>query len=165
MSVSPVPEIIVPRPLLVTLFGIVIALAAGVLWRRWRRAQLRAKRQLAALEFAEQLDALESQFLQVASATGMPRGLRWKQCEMGDKRVFAVDRVSGELYALVETTVSFEAIPGGGMEDVEAVGNLRSATAIFVHRQGDWATDGRVVFNLEPAQAAEHYQESLAVWE
>lgn len=51
------------------------------------------------------------------------------------------------------------------MEDVEAVSNLRCATAIFVHRLGRWTTDGRVVFNLEPPQALERYQASLAAFE
>ncbi|HYO25559.1 MAG TPA: hypothetical protein VEQ85_11500, partial [Lacipirellulaceae bacterium] len=67
----------------------------------------------------------------------------------------------GELYALVGVTVSFEAVAGGGMEEVEAVGNLRAATAVFVHRGGRWTTDGRVVFNLSPEAALAHYQESL----
>ena len=75
--------------------------------------------------------------------------------------MFAVDRVSGELYAFVAATISFSAIEGGGMEEVEAVGNLRAATAVFVHRDGRWTTDGRVVFNLDPAGAVSHYAESI----
>ena len=58
-------------------------------------------------------------------------------------------------------TISFEAIPGGGMEDVEAVGNLRYATAFFVHRNNAWTTDGRAAFNLEPPEALKHYEKSL----
>jgi hypothetical protein len=76
--------------------------------------------------------------------------------------VFAVDRVTGELYAFVAATVSFSAIEGGGMEEVEAVSNLRAATAVFVHREGRWTTDGRVVFNLGPDAAVSHYVETLA---
>ena len=67
--------------------------------------------------------------------------------------LFAVDDATGDLIALVAATVSFEAIEGGGMEDVEAVGNLRSATAVFMHRGAGWITDGRVIFNLEPPEA------------
>ena len=65
------------------------------------------------------------------------------------------------LYALVAATISFEAIEGGGMEDVEAVGNLRSATAVFLHRDRQWTTDGRVIFNLEPAEALARFDATL----
>lgn len=115
------------------------------------------------LQFESLLNDLQLEFLAAAAATGKPRGLRWKECDLGDDRLFAQDRANGDLYALVGATISFEAVAGGDMEDVEAVGNLRAATAIFVHRQGRWTTDGRVVFNLEPAQALERYQESLAL--
>jgi hypothetical protein len=75
--------------------------------------------------------------------------------------LFAVDEASGELVALVATTISFAAIEGGGMEDVEAVSNLRSATATFVHRRHAWSTDGRVIFNLEPAEAIAKFAGAL----
>jgi len=113
------------------------------------------------LEFTDQREALQNELLAAAAATGKPRGLRWKQCELHPGQLFACDRVSRELIALVGTTVSFEAIPGGDMEDVEAVSNLRSATAVFFHRWGRWTTDGRVVFNLEPPQALQHFSQSL----
>ncbi len=141
--------------------GAAIALVAGWLWRRWRTAQQEAKCQLAILQFSDLLGDLQHEFLTAAEATGKPRGLHWKQCDLGEARLFARDSASGELIALVGATISFEAIAGGDMEDVEAVGNLRFATAIFVYRQGKWTTDGRVVFNLEPAQALERFQESL----
>lgn len=146
----------------VILVGLVLALVAGVLWRRWRAAQQEAIRQLAQLEFVEQQPALATTLLEAAAKTGKPRGLSWEKCKLGDDHVFAVDRTTGDLYALVEATISFAAIPGGGMEDVEAVGNLRYATAVFVHRDGNWSSDGQVVFNLEPAQALERFAESLA---
>jgi len=141
--------------------GVVAALVAGWLWRRWRAAQKSAQQQLAILQFSELRDYLQSQFLAAADATGKPRGLRWKNCELHDTQLFATDRTNGELYALTGVTVSFEAIPGGDMEDVEAVSNLRSATAIFTHRNNHWTTEGRVVFNLEPSQALEHYKDTL----
>jgi len=141
--------------------GTLVALGAGWLWRRWRTAQQQAKQQLAILLFDEKLGELQIEFLSAASATGKPRGLRWKQSDLGETRLFAKDLASGELIALVGATISFEAIAGGDMEDVEAVGNLRFATAIFAYRRGKWTTDGRVVFNLEPAQALERFQDSL----
>jgi hypothetical protein len=65
------------------------------------------------------------------------------------------------LVALVGVTIGFEAIEGGGMEDVEAVGNLRAATAVFTHNGRDWTTTGRAVFNLEPREVLERYRSSL----
>jgi len=63
--------------------------------------------------------------------------------------------------AFVGLTVSFEAVEGGGMEDVPAVGNLRAATALFRHDGRAWQTDGRVLFNLEPAEAVAYYEREL----
>jgi hypothetical protein len=54
------------------------------------------------------------------------------------------------LRALVAIEVCFEAIEGGGMEEVEAVSNVRAATAEFLHDGTVWTTEGRVFFNLAP---------------
>ena len=62
---------------------------------------------------------------------------------------------------MVAVTIGFEAVEGGGMEDVEAVGNLRAATAVFRVERGNWATDGRPLFNLNPAEAIAYYQDNL----
>ncbi len=147
----------------IVLVGVALALAAGWLWRRWRAVQLQAQRQLARLQFADERAELEAMFLKAAAATGKPRGLNWENCQFGDDHVFAVDRVTGELFAMVGATISFTAIPGGDMEDVEAVSNLRYATAVFVYRRGSWHSNGQAMFNLEPAQAVQHYEESLSL--
>ena len=55
----------------------------------------------------------------------------------------------------------FEAIEGGGMEDVEAVGRLRAATAIFFYDGKKWTTSGRALFNLNPSEAIRHYRHEL----
>jgi hypothetical protein len=75
--------------------------------------------------------------------------------------VLARDRANGELIGLVGATISFEAIAGGGMEEVEAVGNLRAATAIFTWTGHEWTTPGKAVFNLEPGEVLERYRDSL----
>ncbi len=147
----------------IVLVGVALALAAGWLWRRWRAAQLQAQRQLARLQFADERAELEAMFLKAAAATGKPRGLAWEKCQLGDEHVFAVDRVTGELFAMVGATISFTAIAGGDMEDVEAVSNLRYATAVFVYRRGSWHSNGQAVFNLEPAQTVQRYEESLSL--
>ena len=47
------------------------------------------------------------------------------------------------------------------MEDVEAVSNLRAATAVFRHEDGEWKTDGRPRYNLNPVEVIERYQNEL----
>jgi hypothetical protein len=142
--------------------ALLVVVAAALMVRRQSAARRRRRRELAIAEFDAARPGLEPEFLAAASATGRPRGLRWTACRLEGPPLFAADRVSDELYALVGATVSFAAVEGGGMEDVEAVGNLRAATAVFVHRKGVWTTDGRAVFNLDPAGTLNHYRESLA---
>lgn len=140
----------------------VIAMAVFFIWRRWDAAQRVIQRERAIQQFDQDRGNLAKQFLAVAAATGKPRGLRWKSVDLSGRPVFATDLANGELVALIAATISFEAIEGGDMEDVEAVGNLRSATAVFVAHNGDWTTDGRVIFNLEPAEAMQRFQSALA---
>ena len=80
-----------------------------------------------------------------------------------DEVTYARHRQTGELCAFVGATIAFEAIEGGGMEDVEAVGNLRAATAVFRLDRGRWQTDGRAIFNLNPAEAIAYYQDNLVM--
>jgi hypothetical protein len=142
--------------------GLVVAIVvAAVTWRRLRAAARRARRQRAMPEFEVRREELAAGFLQAAAATGKPRGLRWTSVELTGSPAFAVDSASGALCAFVGATISFEAVEGGDMEEVEAVGNLRSATAVFVFRRGEWTTDGRVIFNLEPAEAIQRFQSAL----
>jgi hypothetical protein len=142
------------------LLAIVAVAATVALLGRRRRAKKEEQRRSAIPLFAARRDELSERFLRAASATGKPRGLRWKAVEPSGTPLFATDP-SGVLYALAGATISFEAIEGGGMEDVEAVGNLRSATAVFVHRDGEWTTDGRVIFTLEPAEAIARFDGAL----
>ena len=108
-----------------------------------------------------QKDHLAEQFLEAASATGKPRGLRWKDCQMVNGVLFARDVPTRELQALVGVLISFEAIEGSDMEDVEAVGNLKSATAVFFFRHGRWHSNGRALFNMNPDEAMEHFKAQL----
>jgi hypothetical protein len=139
----------------------VLLVVAGLLWLPVR-ARLR-ERQLARArrEFHRHREHLEARFLQLAARSGKPRGLDWVRCDFDDDVVYARHRHSGELSAFVGVTIGFEAIEGGGMEEVEAVGNLRAATAVFRVERGAWATDGRALFNLNPAEAVAYYQDNL----
>jgi hypothetical protein len=112
-------------------------------------------------QFSLRREWLEADFLKLAGLRGIPRGLRWVDCEFDNDIQFARDRNSGQLRALVAATIRFEAIEGGGMEDVEAVGNLRAATTLFFYEGKKWTTSGRALFNLNPAEAIQHYRHEL----
>jgi len=109
-------------------------------------------------EFHAARTALEEQFLETAGASGRPRGLRWIECRFYGEPAFAREASSGRLQALIGVSIRFEAIEGGGMEEVEAVGNVRAATAVFRYEQDHWTTDGRAVFNLDPQQTITHFR-------
>jgi hypothetical protein len=136
----------------------------AVAWLLWALARpgLFARRVGRALrDFTRDRQRLEHDFIAAAAATGKPRGLSWKECGFQPDVVLARDRANGEFVGLVGVTISFEAIEGGGMEDVEAVGNLRAATAVFNWNGREWTTRGRAVFNLEPREVLERYRDSL----
>lgn len=139
-----------------------LALVIGwFIWRPIRRSMQEAQLSQAREDFHRQRERLEAKFLELAAASGRPRGLRWINCDFEDDVAYARDRRSGELAALVGVTISFEAVPGGPMEDVEAVGNLRAATAVFRLQKDRWQTDGRAVFNLNPADTIAYYRDDL----
>jgi hypothetical protein len=143
-------------PVLLLGFAIVVAVTWG--WIVWRRRNAAARFRAAVESFPKQ-HGLGELFLTAANATGKPRGLRWKSCELQGEPIFATGD-AGEIYGLSGATIGFEAIPGGDMEDVEAVSDIRYVTAVFVYREGCWQTDGRALFNLEPAQALERLAET-----
>lgn len=150
--------------------GLLVAIASVLIAYFWVWPRRRAKAEQARLisarrQFAFRREWLEAQFLTLAGKSGRPRGLEWADCEFDDGVAFARDRVSGELRALVGVTISFQAIEGGGMEDVEAVGDLRAATAVFRFDGKQWTTDGRAVFNLNPAETIRWYQHELEIFE
>lgn len=142
---------------------VVAGLAAGwwIARRKPRRASIERARRL----FHLQRERAEHRFFVLAAQSGKPRGLEWVECEFDDGVSFARDRHSGRLRALVGVTIRFKAVEGGGMEDNPNVGNLRAASAVFHLDGDDWSSDGRVLFNLNPAQAIEHYRQELEVVE
>ena len=71
----------------------------------------------------------------------------------------ARERVGGQIVALVPVTVSFEAVEGGAMEGVEAVGTLRYATAVFAFERNHWTTAGATLFNMNPVEALDHFKQ------
>jgi hypothetical protein len=112
--------------------------------------------------FVRQRPQLEAEFFQAVSASGKPRGLRWKGCEWASDVELARERASGQLAALVGITIQFEAVEGSDMEGLPAVANLRNASAVFFFQDGRWHTTGKTLFNLNPDEALErlatHYE-------
>jgi hypothetical protein len=117
--------------------------------RAWRKR--RATR--AVRSFRLQREQLEAQFFRQAASLGKPRGLRWLECDWLDTVTFGRDVKSGMLTAFAGVNIRFEAIEGGDMEGLEAVGMVRDAAALFHYHRGRWGTGGRALFNLNPADA------------
>lgn len=105
--------------------------------------------------FKLQREQLEARFFDLASHIGKPRGLRWVDCDWLADVTFARDKESGLLTAFVAVNIRFEAIEGGGMEDVAAVSTIRDAAAVFHYNKGRWGTGGRALFNMNPTDAIE----------
>jgi hypothetical protein len=141
-----------------------VATAAGYFfgWLPMRARQREQRLVKARKDFHLRREQLEARFLTRASNSGKPRGLRWVDCDFDNEITYARDKRTGQLSAFVGVTISFEAIEGGGMEHVEAVGNLRAATAVFnLDENMVWHTDGRAIFNLNPVEAVQYYQANL----
>jgi hypothetical protein len=151
--------------MLLGLLGLILLIAmAAVSYAAVGR--LRAKRRESRMaearrSFQLRREWLEADFLTLASSSGRPRGLGWANCDFSNEVCFARDRATGNLRALVGVTIQFEAIEGGGMEDVEAVVNLRAATAVFQFEGDHWETAGRAIFNLNPDETIRHFQHEL----
>jgi hypothetical protein len=147
------------------IFGIVGAAAAVfvvamvvVFWRVGARASLHAQASARA-SFEAMRGELEATFFAAAAASGRPRGLRWKGCEWEPGAEFAREIASGKLAALVGVTIQFEAVEGGDMEGLPAVGNLRNASAVFFFHEGQWRTTGKTVFNLNPDEVLARFKD------
>jgi hypothetical protein len=139
------------------LAGVATALALKPL--RTARQQERVAR--AQRDFHRQREPLEAKFFELAAISGKPRGLRWVDIEFDDDVVYARDRKSRRLKALVAIEVQFEAVEGGGMEEVEAVSRIRAATSEFIHDGDRWTTQGKVYFNLAPSATVKYLAADL----
>jgi hypothetical protein len=139
--------------------GLAGAALAALAWRPLRLFGREVHLERARETFALQRERLEAKFAGAAAATGKPRGLLWKECLFDGPATLARDRQTGQLLALVPLTVQFEAVEGGGMEDVEAVADAKVASAVFFFQRGHWETAGKALFNLHPAEALERFKQ------
>lgn len=148
---------------LVATFGLaaVAGIAIAMATRPLRLARVAEKLARAQRDFHRQREFLEARFIERAAASGKPRGLRWSDVDFDDDVIYARDRRTRRLKALVAIEVCFEAVEGGGMEEVEAVSNVRAATAEFLHDGARWTTEGKVYFNLVPAATVKYLATDL----
>ena len=130
---------------------VVFVLAAPLLVRHWQRGQQNMALDL----FRMQREQLEAKFFDLARGRGIPRDLRWVECDWLDEVTFGRAIDDGMLTAFAGVNIRFEAIEGGDMEDVESVGLIRDAAAIFHFHNGRWGTGGRAMFNMDPRAAIE----------
>lgn len=142
--------------------AVLVALAlAAVAWKplrnAWREKELARLRQ----NFHREREHLEARFFRKASESGKPRGLAWTNCDFGNDVTYARDKRSGSISAFVGMTVYFEAVAGGGMEEIEFVAAPRGATAVFRVDHGQWTTDGRAIMNLNPNEALRYFASEL----
>jgi hypothetical protein len=139
------------------------AVAAGFagrwVWHLGRGVQIERAREL----FRLQHERFEQMLLIAAAETGKPRGLLWVGCEITGDAVLARDLQTRGIVAFVPVVVRFEPVEGGDMEGVPAAREPRPATAVFAFVRGHWTTDGRVVFNHTPEQAAAAFGGQFAV--
>jgi hypothetical protein len=133
--------------------AVVVSGAVAIAWKPVT-SRLRAREVKQAVRaFRLQREQLEAKFFDLASMQGKPRGLRWLDCDWQDGVTFARDTHSGLLTAFVAVNISFEALEGSDMEEVEAVGTIREAAAVFHYNRGRWGTGGRPLFNMNPEDA------------
>jgi hypothetical protein len=142
--------------------ALVLAAVAGlfsILWfaRRfldpWRTARRQAEAEQAMRQFRLQRELLEAKFFDLARSSGKPRGLKWLDGDWQSDVTFARACDTGLLTAFVGLQIRFEAIEGGDMEGVAAVDTVRDAAAVFHFQHGRWGTGGRVLMNMNPAEA------------
>jgi hypothetical protein len=138
--------------------AVVIGALVYLAWRPLRKLGREVLVERARESFRLQRERLEAKFIDAAAASGKPRGLSWKECNFASRVELARDRQTGQLIALVPVTIAFEAVAGGPMEGVEAVSQVRNATAVFAFERGHWATAGKAVFNMDPDEALRHFQ-------
>lgn len=128
---------------------VVIAVSWQPMRQRWRQRNTRKAIDL----FRLRRESLEAKFFDLAAASGKPRGLRWVECDWQEDVRFARDLETGLLTAFVSVELHFEAIEGGDMEEVAAVGDVRDASAVFHYDRGQWGTGGKALFNMNPNDA------------
>lgn len=102
--------------------------------------------------FLMQHDRLEALFLEAAQASGEPPGCQWRACTFDRDVLFARNRRTGELAAIVGIRAELQTAqaPNGD--------GPRQASAVFYFDQGHWRTAGKALFNRTPSEVLEQFK-------
>lgn len=138
---------------MVWLWASLACVTAAVLVAAWRVGAAAGDPRRAAGQFDREREGLRAAFFQAAATSGKPRGLAWKSLDWHEGLTLVRERGTRRLAALVGVTIAFEAVEGGDMEGVAAVGQLRHGSATFFYHRGAWHTTGKAIFNLTPDEA------------
>jgi hypothetical protein len=141
--------------------GALVALGI-LLWGPARAAAREARLAQAKKDFHKQRERLEAKVIRLAERrTDAPH---WATCEFKDAVAYVRHRLTRELSAFVEVNVlvaPFDGLPGGG--GALASDCFHTGTAIFRFDGKHWETDGRVIFDLSPAEAIRSYQNDFEI--
>jgi hypothetical protein len=138
-----------------------LLVAIALVWRPFLAARREARFAQACRDFHRQRERLEAKFVQLGTAGTKPEGPRWTDCDFDDDVAYARSRSTGELSAFVAVSIEMDDFDARSSGVPGAVGNLRSATAVFRFDGNHWETDGRAIFNLTPTEAIHFYQRDL----
>jgi hypothetical protein len=105
--------------------------------------------------FHQRREWLEARFISALSLSEPVEGERWEDAQWQDEVLWARDRQTHHLLALV--CVEFEADPF----DLSPV--PRHATALFEFRKGNWCADGKRIDEVRPLEAVGRNQRFEAI--
>src|SRR5262249_51725977 len=123
----------------------------------WRVGAAAGAPKLALERVTSQRGALRHAVFLTASSSGKARGPGGESIQWREGGGLGGERQTRRLAALVGVTIAFDAVAGGEMEGVAAVGNLRHGSATFFYHRGAWHAAGKTIFNLLPDEAVERF--------
>ncbi len=129
------------------LLPISVLLAWLIVYRPLRALAEERLLERARAQFRLQREWLEARFLTSITPHDLIESLRWEDAHWHDEIVWARDRKTRNLLALVG--VHFEPDPLTGFPEEPP----RQATALFEYRQGRWVADGRHFDEIRPDEA------------
>jgi hypothetical protein len=149
--------------------GLTIGLGLGVLLAGLTTAWLLLYRPLrqyieevrfgnARVLFRQRREWLEVHFLRALGAVGSEERLRWEEAHWHDEVIWARDRQTGRLLALIG--VHFNP-PFDDSQTHES--SPHHATALFEFRGGHWHAEGKRLNEIDPAEAVLRHQRFEAV--
>ena len=146
-----------------TVVGLGALVLAGAIpaWWWWRRHAAMHGFERARRLFHWRREWLEADLITLASRAHQSHGIQWADCEFDDEAVFATERRTGQLRALVGLVVRLKTADVRSATDDALAAGLQLATAVFQFDGRQWSTDGRLLLNLSPLEAIERFQHEL----